>query len=1279
MRSLHLQRVDDTPIRQKTHRFGNYEDEQATLFGVKMPFRATNPRGETELEFDVAFDVIDGDLPFLLGLPSLIAMGAIINHKYLTLSFTLHSQYRRIQLLKSGDHLQLPFEASTIHLDKEKPNDGRKFYSHQYSGKQMKYYSPSANVAGINFYSPPCARAVDTPARENNTVGDNRGTARANTPSNIHPREHNRHRRHPAIVEVPMNERSVQAYYAPCEAGSTKTDECPRQSAADMSEGAYYAPNDTENTTATTAPSDTRNTTTLAHPQHGPVDIRDEATRSMQSNHTAELTRRDITKLHLQLRHGTASALEKYIRAAGLWVNEMAQVIDDVLLKCPCRVASNPVPHTKVASRPPTTDPQAFISIDVVQLGGKNFLHTVDECTSWSEVGHIHRKSMDVQISVLRLIQHLRHGPPRTIRCDREYDNEQFKEFCSEHDTELLPVAANDHEANGLIENANRTLRSFYNRIRLCDSRSPVDVIVKEAVYGKNISLGSKNASAFELLYGRRPRLIPLIDSRLAKPISIEQHAEDVARRRVRKMLRAPIYKVDKIDVGDTVAIWRDGSGWLFPARVTRVTPYYYEVVHNGRLKTSGINRTRLIPTPYGDPVPKCSGRLPIQWHSDENFDDDNYHDLCNEETEPNTEHQAVDELENAGQRVGDVPHPRSANRIAPAELRRVIEDAQPIVQGRMGSTRSQTASLIRETQSNNGDDEHHQASHDYTSETGYQPPYANDGDSSDGESSSASIDVDFISPSLISFVADTVLPIILKSSESSVSKALSDDERKSAFRKELEKWRKREAFTAVEENSVSMDANVIGSHAIYRRKLDGSAKARIVPWGHMDKDKDFIRGDAPSISFEVFRLLLSIAAEMKWEIGQMDIEAAFLQALGFNRVIYVRPPREAGLKGILWRLNLAAYGLTDSGRLWYLTSNDQLVQKHGLTRSRLDYTLYHSCDDDGRLDFIRAVQVDDYLYAGTPKRMEAFEAFLKSTFDVSKFARRSLSLMGCNIEQSKDYSIVLSQKHMLDDIDHHLLMDCAGPKGDSQATNKQATVYRHIIGKMLFIGRMSSPLLLLHASMAASKLADLRTHHLRALATILHRLKQHNAQLHFDSPTSTDHASFILDIISDGATATAAETKGREGHIIFRRCGNTVHPIQWSARYLRRVARSSATAEILAAAEAMSNGLYIKSIMLELKLPTLAELTVDSTSLLSLSTTVKEPEERLNKVDLAAIREAYDDGALHAVHWCPGQKLVADALTKDNRNTAAILLDALDTGTHARPPETATNHGLPS
>lgn len=87
-----------------------------------------------------------------------------------------------------------------------------------------------------------------------------------------------------------------------------------------------------------------------------------------------------------------------------------------------------------------------------------------------------------------------RHGSPQVIRSDNEYNNEEFGAFCLEYGINLLPVAADDHEANGLIENSYRTLRSFFKLLLLCDKRSTCESIVNETLYCKNISCGFKEA-----------------------------------------------------------------------------------------------------------------------------------------------------------------------------------------------------------------------------------------------------------------------------------------------------------------------------------------------------------------------------------------------------------------------------------------------------------------------------------------------------------------------------------------------------------------------------------------------------------------------------------------------------------------------------------------------------------------------------------------------------------------------------------------------------------------
>lgn len=133
---------------------------------------------------------------------------------------------------------------------------------------------------------------------------------------------------------------------------------------------------------------------------------------------------------------------------------------------------------------------------------------------------------------------------------------------------------------------------------------------------------------------------------------------------------------------------------------------------------------------------------------------------------------------------------------------------------------------------------------------------------------------------------------------------------------------------------------------------------------------------------------------------------------------------------------------------------------------------------------------------------------------------------MGCDIFQHDNYSITLSHTKKLSYHGPQLLLLTLGRGVDAVATLDQATAYRHVIGKMLFIGHMSAPLIFLYASMAASKRADLRCHYLRALATTLTRLMREPAEFHFLNPDDPLEKPFLLYIISDGLWESQTKEK---------------------------------------------------------------------------------------------------------------------------------------------------------
>ncbi len=122
-----------------------------------------------------------------------------------------------------------------------------------------------------------------------------------------------------------------------------------------------------------------------------------------------------------------------------------------------------------------------------------------------------------------------------------------------------------------------------------------------------------------------------------------------------------------------------------------------------------------------------------------------------------------------------------------------------------------------------------------------------------------------------------------------------------------------------------------------------------------------------------------------------------------------------------------------------------------------------------------------------------------------------------------------------------------------------------------------------------------------------------------------------------------------RGAFVIFRSAGDVVHTIHWYSRELKRVPRSSSTAQILAPANALDMALDVRCLLRELAHDNDVKLATDSRSFFKLATTTKEPEEAQKTIDLAAIRRSFEKGQLGAVVWSPRYYVVADALTKDS------------------------------
>jgi hypothetical protein len=463
--------------------------------------------------------------------------------------------------------------------------------------------------------------------------------------------------------------------------------------------------------------------------------------------------------------------------------------------------------------------------------------------------------------------------------------------------------------------------------------------------------------------------------------------------------------------------------------------------------------------------------------------------------------------------------------------------------------------------------------------------------------------------------------------------------------------------------------ANIIGSHVIYKYKPDGSLKARIVPHGHMDHDKDFLRTDASTMSVEVMRLLISISAERRWRLGSLDVKAAYLQADGFNRDIFVRPPREEADVNHLWRLEKPAYGIVESGRLWFLTAF-RALEGHKLQPCPFDKTFFQLEDHT----LFVTTQVDNFIFTGTNKAMEAFAAYMARCFRLSELEYDNFAVYGTLFRRG-EHSIRINQAAKIQELMEYPLTRDRRRMHDEPATRAERLFYMSTVGSMLFIGRVTSPIVARMAGILASALPALAVKDIKNINAAIRRLKANLpsiAELHFrvPGPASVDSAPVLL-VFADASFHEEA-SRNRAGVLVTRAFGldaaSPAHVIDFCSHKLRRVARSTKTAETLAASEGFDRAYYVGAMLAWMGLDNGIILVLDNSSLYADVSTTRVPKEKRVKVDLALLRESFDRGDLGAVIWAQTTAQLADAMTKADEKADSRLLLALGDGVLRHP-----------
>ena len=490
------------------------------------------------------------------------------------------------------------------------------------------------------------------------------------------------------------------------------------------------------------------------------------------------------------------------------------------------------------------------------------------------------------------------------------------------------------------------------------------------------------------------------------------------------------------------------------------------------------------------------------------------------------------------------------------------------------------------------------------------------------------------------------------------------------AMLKEIEKYKSFKAFEEIDDNG---QESLPVRWVVTRHDMDGKnqpLKARMCIRGDLEKGKDDVRSDSPTVGKDTLKLALTIAANESFTVKSGDIKSAYLQGLDLQRQILVKPPPQAGVTNKLWLLKKGAYGISDGGRLFNLRLVKELKDL-GMHQVHADGTLFSYVKED-KLHGLIVSHVDDLLIMGDAKFESEIEKRLSNTFIFSKIEEKSFKYCGCQITVEKTGDILLDQIRYVD-----MIEEIDKKHGDDyrDLTKAELKQLRGKIGEVLWISLMTRPDLAFDINKIATEVQGATVRTVKDMNIIIKKAKARKQVLRFTK--LGDYSDLIVKVYTDASYNNQdGKTRSTEGKVVLVENPNTglSNVVSWKVKKIPRVCRSVKSAETRALEDGLDDAVHTARLVHETykgainlkepeQIPVIAK--TDSKSLWESIYNSRQCEEKMLRNTIAGIKELLQLKMLDSVDWVSTEDQLADCLTKKGTvNKANWLLGVLSSNT---------------
>ncbi len=403
------------------------------------------------------------------------------------------------------------------------------------------------------------------------------------------------------------------------------------------------------------------------------------------------------------------------------------------------------------------------------------------------------------------------------------------------------------------------------------------------------------------------------------------------------------------------------------------------------------------------------------------------------------------------------------------------------------------------------------------------------------------------------------------------------------AVKKELDSMDKLKVYKLIK--NIPTNARFITTRWVFKYKRDFNGKiiqrkARLVARGYTQElGTDYHDTFAPTLKQDSLRILVATAVSKNFEIKQIDINSAYLNA-PLEEEIYLKAPEgHPGYNKYFWKLNKALYGLKQSANVWNKQLNKTLL-KLNFKRLYSDPCIYKKVNNKNEITCLLAVYVDDIIIAGTNTEIKNTINLIKKEFNIKEIGDVDF-IIGIKFIKHKN-GYILHQKRYIIDILNKYNKYLSRPSDfikpiendDFKLISVDSTKYRSLIGNLLYLAISTRPDILFAVTKAARKSNNPNKEDWINLIKILEYIKGTiNYGLMFNK---NSYINAYSDADYGGDKKTRRSTTG-----FLISIGNT--PICWCSKLQHCVATSTCEAEIYSISECAKHCSWFINLLKEL------------------------------------------------------------------------------------------------